>query len=102
MNSGLVLARKLLYHLNHSSVWLCFHYFFKLGLAFMPRPSVGSDPPTYASQVAGIIGLQVCDTTPAFSFFPFLKKVLFSTAAAAKKSPQNSNTCISFLLREVP
>jgi hypothetical protein len=34
---------------------LCFRLFFKQGLEFLPWPTSGSDPPTYAAHVAGII-----------------------------------------------
>jgi hypothetical protein len=44
-----MLVKQALYHLSHTPRPFCFSLFFKIG------PASDCDPPTFASQVAGII-----------------------------------------------
>jgi hypothetical protein len=69
LNSGLVFARKVFYHLTHALTPFCFSYFLGRVLSFLPGPASDHNPPTHTSCVAGIKGMCHHTWTKSAVFF---------------------------------
>jgi hypothetical protein len=63
-NSGL--ARQVLYHLSHTPSHLLLSYISGRVSWFLPGASLEHGHPTYASLIAGIIGMSYCETLTPF------------------------------------